>query len=306
MGMRYIPMLAAEAFRTIDTEEKARTWFWRHRFGGKEFECPQCGEEGSFWQHQATPEIRECSVCRHVVRLRANTLLRDSKLPLLAWVTALILMTQDKRGVSALALQRHLQLGSYRSAWLMGHKIRKALQERDDAYRLSGIVELDGAAFGSSRAENQREVLVAIESRPYVDSHGKTRPKAGFAKVTLAPETAKEAQAFADAALKSNTLINTDGSPAPRAIAHFDTEFRVMKGRKASLEAWLPHVFRFLENAKTWIAGTFHGVKAKYLGQYFAEYTYRFNRRHDPNGMFHRALRACTLASPITRKMLCA
>ena len=299
-------MRAVEAFRTIDTEEKAREWFWRHRFGGKEFECPQCGEEGSFWQHRATPEIRECSVCRHVVRLRANNLLRDSKLPLLSWVTALILMMQDKRGVSALALQRHLQLGSYRSAWLMSHKIRKALQNRDDDYRLSGIVELDCAAFGSSRAKNQREVLVAIESREYTDKSGKTRPKAGFVKVMLAPETAQAAQAFVDAALTPDTQINTDGSPALRAIERFDTDFRVMKGDKDSLEAWLPHVFRFLENAKTWIAGTFHGIKAKYLGQYLAEYTYRFNRRHDQNSMFHRALRACVLAKPLTQEMLCA
>lgn len=299
-------MRAVEAFRTIDTEEQARSWFWRHWFGGKEFECAQCGEEGSFWQHHATPEIRECSVCRHVVRLRANNLLRDSKLPLLSWVTALILMMQDKRGVSALALQRHLRLGSYRTAWPMSHKIRKALQNRGDAYRPSGIVELDGATFGSSRAENQREVLVAIESRTYIDSHGQTRPKAGFVKVTVAPDTTQAAQAFADAALDPTTLINTDGGHALRAIENFDTEFRVMNGKKKSLEAWLPHVFWFLENAKTWIAGTFHGVKARYLGQYLAGYTYRFNRRHDLNGMFHRALRACVLASRITQKMLCA
>jgi len=304
--MSYIRMRAAEAFQAIDTEEKARDWFWRHRFEGKAFICPQCGEEGSFWQHTATPEIRECSVCRCVVRLRAGGLLRDSKLPLLTWIGGLMLMMQDKRGVSALTLQRHLKLGSYRTAWLLGHKIRTALGKRDEAYRLSGVVELDGATIGSRRAGNQAPVLVAIESRTYTDRKGKTRPKAGFAKVTLAPESTEAAQTFVEHALQPGTSVNTDGSPALRGIKGLDADYRVMGGDTAQLEAWLPHVFRFLENAKTWLAGTFHGVKAKYLGRYLAEYTYRFNRRHDQNALFHRALNACCLAAPITRETLCA
>ncbi|MDX1900874.1 MAG: IS1595 family transposase, partial [Gammaproteobacteria bacterium] len=39
---------------------------------------------------------------------------------------------------------------------------------------------------------------------------------------------------------------------------------------------------------------------AKYLGQYLSEYTYRFNRRHDPDSLFFRALGACVKASPKT------
>ena len=50
---------------------------------------------------------------------------------------------------------------------------------------------------------------------------------------------------------------------------------------------------RFISNAKTWLLGTHHGIDAKYLDRYMAEYTYRFNRRHDPDSLFHRALYAC-------------
>ena len=66
------------------------------------------------------------------------------------------------------------------------------------------------------------------------------------------------------------------------------------------LEKWLPWVHRFISNAKAWIIGTHHGVKSKYLKEYLAEYTYRFNRRHDPDSLFYRALQACTLARPVT------
>jgi len=48
----------------------------------------------------------------------------------------------DKRGASALALKRNLALGSYRTAWALGHKIRTALAARDQTHRRSGTVEL--------------------------------------------------------------------------------------------------------------------------------------------------------------------
>lgn len=303
--MSYLKMSAAQAFGEVDTEEKACAWFWSERFGGESFVCPKCEEVGSFWQHH-DPEIRDCAVCGTRVRLRAAGLLRDSKLPLLKWIRAIFYVMTDKRGASALTLQRHLAIGSYRTAWALGHKIRTALADRDAEYRLSGSVELDAAAIGSKRAGNQAEILVAIERRTYVDGKGRSRDKAGFAKVALAAETRDEAQKFVAAAVQPDTLVNTDGSPALRNLKNVDVDYQITGADKEILEAWLPHVFRFVENAKTWLAGTFHGVKAKYLGRYLAEFTYRFNRRHDENGLFHRAIRACSRATPITIRTLCA
>ena len=68
-------MSQAAAFRDIDTEEKARAWFWSERFGGKEFVCPECHEENSYWQDVRRPERRHCAVCGAEVRLRADGLI---------------------------------------------------------------------------------------------------------------------------------------------------------------------------------------------------------------------------------------
>jgi len=149
-------------------------------------------------------------------------------------------------------------------------------------------------------------VLVAVEHRTYVDRKGRTCGKAGFAKFVLASQTKANAQAFVDGALTPGTFVNTDGSTALCSLRHVDVDYQVTQRDQAVLEAWLPRVFRFVENAKTWLAGTFHGVRAKYLGRYFAEFTYRFNRRHDESGLFHRAIRACSLAPPVTLRLLCA
>ena len=67
---------------------------------------------------------------------------------LLSGSWALYLVAHDKRGTSAVMLSQKLEI-SYKTAWLMLHKIRKTMIERDSQYKLAGIVELDDAFFRS-------------------------------------------------------------------------------------------------------------------------------------------------------------
>ncbi|MCL6615292.1 MAG: IS1595 family transposase, partial [Firmicutes bacterium] len=69
---------------------------------------------------------------------------------------ALYLFATDKRGRSALSLSRELEIG-YRAAWLMLHKIRHRIGERDFRYFLSGIVDLDDGFFGGEAKETARK-----------------------------------------------------------------------------------------------------------------------------------------------------
>jgi hypothetical protein len=230
---------------------------------------------------------------------------RDSKVPVLTWLRAIFLAMQDKRGVSALQLMRQLGLRSYATAWGMLHKIREALRQRDEGYMLKGpVVELDGARFGRQETGNQSEVLTAIETKDWVDEKGRPRSKAGFAKVAVAPETKAEAQAFVDQAITPGTLVNTDGGHALRDLKGVDADYQVTDQDPEIIRGWLPWVHRFISNAKTWLLGTHHGIDAKYLPRYMAEYAYRFNRRHDPDSLFHRALFACAIAKPATLRTL--
>ncbi len=84
----------------------------------------------------------QCARCRHQVSLTAGTVLHNTKLPLTVWFWAAYLMTTDKRGISALLLQRQLGLGCYETAWMMLHKFRRAMVnlEREPLW---GEVEVD-------------------------------------------------------------------------------------------------------------------------------------------------------------------
>jgi len=301
--MSYERKKSTQLFQEIDTEDKARHWVWRSRFGGKDFECPHCRGE-RYWQHQGRPEVRECVKCHRQMRLRAGTMFQSSKLPILIWIRAITFVMQGKRGMSALELKRQLGMCSYGTTWVMLHKIRESLRQRDERYRLRNLIELDGAVFGKKENENQAEVLIAIEAKEWIDERGRTKSKAGFAKVMVSPENKREAQAFVDQALVRGSLVNTDGGHSFRDLQHVDADYQVTGNDPLVLDRWLPWVHKFISNAKMWLVGTHHGIRIKYLSRYLGEYTFRFNRRHDPDSLFHRALTACALATPTPAQVL--
>ncbi len=99
----------------------------------------------------------------------AGTIFQDSHLPLTIWFRAIWQMTSQKNGISALGLQRVLGLGSYKTAWAMLHKLRRAMV-RPGRDRLSGTVEVDETYWGTEESgvigrlsANKAIIAVALE-----------------------------------------------------------------------------------------------------------------------------------------------
>jgi hypothetical protein len=93
----------------------------------------------------------QCGKCRYQVWLTSVTILHRTKVPLAHWFWTAYLMTLDKRGVSALLLQRQLGLTCYETAWMMLHKLRRAMVNvaREP---LRGEVEVDDTWIGGEQA----------------------------------------------------------------------------------------------------------------------------------------------------------
>ena len=199
---------------------------------------------------------------------------------------------------------RQHNMSSYGTTWTIFHKIRRALRQRDENYKLKDTIELDGASFGKRKTKNQAKVLVAIETKDWVDEKGRAKSKAGLAKIEVVPESSVATQKFVNEAIEKDSLVNTDGASALKGVKNVDVDYQVVGAEKEVLDRWLPWVHKFVSNAKAWALGTHHFMDKKYWAQYLGEYTYRFNRRHDPNGFFHRALTACALARPVTIPVL--
>ena len=110
------------------------------------FKCPRCGNLRAY----VMTRLRQCTACRHQVSLTSGTILHNTRVSLLLWFWAAYLMTTDKRGISALLLQRQLELRRYETAWMMLHKLRRAMVNTARA-PLRGEVEIDEAWIGGSR-----------------------------------------------------------------------------------------------------------------------------------------------------------
>ena len=105
------------------------------------FCCPACGHDAA-WALRAKPWTYECRGCRRQTSVKAGTILHGSKLSLTVWFWAAYLMATHSNGISALQLQKQLGLGSYKSAWLLCAKLRRAMlaPERN---LLTGLIEID-------------------------------------------------------------------------------------------------------------------------------------------------------------------
>jgi transposase-like protein len=111
------------------------------RYAGRKVRyAPHCG--GKAFYRIAKRNVYECKKCSRQISLTAGTIMHGSHTPLKKWFWAIYMASQDKRGVSAVRLQRELEV-SYPAAWLMLHKIRKAMGDRDGGYQLAGIGEMD-------------------------------------------------------------------------------------------------------------------------------------------------------------------
>lgn len=297
--MEYKRLKLYEIFNLIQTEEEARNWIWRSKYGGKDFICPHCNCE-RFYSIKTRPEIRKCASCRRQIRIRSGTIFQCSKISLLIWTRSLSLMMQGKRGISATEIKRIVGIKTYETSWGMLHKIREALRQRDENYKLDDVVELDGAQFARRENGEQVTVLIAVQVKNWRDENNKPKTSAGFAKVMMTRESTICAQKFVDKYIEHGTMVNTDGNNSYTKLKNVEHDYQIVEGNAKILDHWLPWVHKFISNAKTWLIGTHHGVSRKNIEKYLAEYTYRFNRRHDPNSLFNRALTACALAHPIT------
>jgi len=105
----------------------------------------ESGDHGSFCYIKSGKGY-QCTKCNRQTSLKRNTLFHSSNVPLTKWFPAIYLISQNKNGLSALSLKRHIDV-SYPTALQMKPKLMPAMAEQDRKRRLSGPITLDDAYF---------------------------------------------------------------------------------------------------------------------------------------------------------------
>jgi hypothetical protein len=112
------------------------------------FVCPECGISRS-WR-LGDGRIM-CAGCGHRTSVTAGTIFGRTRTPLTVWFTACWLFATAKDGISALGLQRSMEIGSYQTAWAMLGRLR-SVPVRLGRDRLAGPVEVDETYIGGEEA----------------------------------------------------------------------------------------------------------------------------------------------------------
>ena len=219
-----------------------------------------------------------CGGCRRQVSVLRGTIFQDSHLPLATWFRAMWHVCVQKNGASALGLQRALGLGSYETAWLCLHKLRKAMI-RPGRDRLSGTVEVDETFLGGERpgkrgrgAEGKTLVLIAA-----------AQDGQGIGRIRLAQIKDASARTLARALgsmVEPGATITTDGWSGYASLEGAGYGHEVVRSFGNVGEDLLPRCHRVASLLKRWIMGTLQGsLSEKHLPDYLNEFTFRFNRR---------------------------
>jgi transposase-like protein len=118
---------------------------------GERHECPKCGKVGRFVRLPKEPAFC-CPTprCGHHIHPMVGTPFEKTHTALSKWFYAMYLFTTSRHGVPAKELQRQLGL-TYKTAWRMGHEIRKYLAKVDGDTPLGGDVEADETYIGGRR-----------------------------------------------------------------------------------------------------------------------------------------------------------
>ena len=219
-----------------------------------------------------------CQACRHQTSVLAGTIFQDTKMPLKVWFAAMWYVTSQKNGVSALGLQRVLGLGSYRTAWAMLHKLRRAMV-RPGRERLQGSVEVDEAYWGGAESNGatgrltRSKTIVAVAAEQ-VERH------LGRIRMRCLPDVSRsQLHGFIGENIAPGSTVVTDGFNAYRELAGY-THVRTIQRRNKDGEHCLPCAHRVISLFKRWLLGTHQGsVGPEHLDDYLNEFTFRFNRR---------------------------
>ena len=124
-----------EYMEKFGTEEKCRQHLFESRWSDG-FKCPKC-EHGEYFDIKAR-NLHQCKSCNHQVSVTAGTIMDKTRTPLRKWFLAFYYMSEDKRGISALALKNKISVAC-QTAWSMCQKIRHAMGERDNESNVSSL-----------------------------------------------------------------------------------------------------------------------------------------------------------------------
>lgn len=267
--------------KQFPTEESCRDFFesviWKN---GRI--CPRCGCGKSWPIKSQRVGLYECGHCKHQFTVTVGTPFHGTKLPLWTWIKAIYFIANSSKGVSSVYLGHWVGV-SQKTAWKIGHAIRKIMKAANDAFEpLTGLVELDEKFLGG-KPRHEDGIL---------HKRGKGTQKQCISvcvqrlgKVKAAPVKSDKSKDLAPHILKSvstDAILMTDQNSAYKKIAEpYFGHLHVNHSRKEYARGPVHNNTAESYNGilERMRIGVFHYMSVQHLGKYIDDASFRWNHK---------------------------
>lgn len=276
-------------FKRFPTDDACLDHLMKVRYG-QPVECPKCHKVGTFARLSKMPAY-SCPWCGHHIHPMAGTPFARSHTPLQKWFYAMYLFTTSRHGVPAKELQRQLSV-TYKTAWRIGHEIRKYMGAVDGDGGLSGHIEVDETYIGGRRVGGKKHGITGRGAKKAIvfgmverDGEIITRYVLNASRAALLPHIREN--------VLEGSLISSDEFMTYKPLKRLGYKHRTVNHAADQWVDGITHtntIEGFWSMLKRSIRGTHVHVSRKHLSKYLAEFEYRWNMRKRPEAMFARLL----------------
>jgi hypothetical protein len=229
----------------------------------------------------------------------AGTLFQDSHVPWTFWFRAMSQIASQKNGIRALARQRVLGLGSYKTAWAMPHTLRRAMV-RSGRDRLDGVVAgdeayWDGEEIGVIGRQTEDKALLIVAAEEAGKGIGRIRLR------TIPDASSASLHGFIREAIAPASTLRSDGRSAYWGLDGYAHD-RQVQSRQEDGEHLLARVPGVISLLKRWLLGTPQGaIGQEQLDDDRNEFTFRCHRRRSQSRgkLFYRLAQQAIQIEPV-------
>lgn len=268
------------------TEAEARAYFESIRWKDG-VKCAHCGHADCCKLNGTAHRegLYKCRnrECRKQFSVTVGTIFHRSHFTLKQWLMGFHMMASSKKGVSALQLQRMLDIGSYKCAWHLAHRIRHVMANGSLATMLNGIVEADECYIGGKprkydgierkrgRGTRKTPVVVLVERNGRARSKVIKRLNGKNLKQQIRDNVHSDSTIMTDE-FKAYIGVGKGFAGGHKTVNHGSGEYARGNVHSNTAESY----FALLKRG---IVGSFHHVSAKHLHRYCNEFDFRWNHR---------------------------
>jgi len=254
------------------------------------FRCPRCKHPYAITISTRRLPLYECRACHYQASLICGTVMEGSRTTLVKWFQAIYLMSNSTSSIHAVKLAEIIKV-TYKTAWLILHKLRHAIGQFDNKQLLQQIVRINGLQYG----------------RPYnstIYRHPQEHPVLGGVSVNSQGQITymKLKQVNANFLSEGRVLSSGIRNFTEQHVSPKSTDIVSSTSRRPN-----QRFYPLLNKSKTafrWINDTFHGIGSKHLQLYLDEFCFCENHSLRHVTSFSKLLHLTATSKTITYQTL--